>query len=463
MPTAHLLRLSPLAVAAALLGGCVPRADVQSPPPLQSQSWSSPLPGAGVAPATLAQSLRAPELAVFMERARHANPDVLAALARVRQARAALRSARAEAAPLVTPTLSLRGVQSDESGGGSFQFSPAAAGVDLSWELDLFGRLASERGAARARVAAAGFDAEAMALVIEAELARAFVRHAALAARIRLLDENLASARELERIIQVRQRLGAATRVETGLQATEVRQLEVERTRLVEAQRRTRTAMAVLVGDEAPLFTAPIVEMAELSVPPAALVQPAELLVRRPDLRAAEARIAAASGDVEAARRAFLPQLRLSVGGLAQAASFSGPIGATLSIGADLLAPIFNRGRLHARLDGTTATQHESVQLYRSALLQALREAEDALTGTEQSRQRATLLEEAAIEARVTAQLARRQYVEGYADLQRVLEAQARLIAIEDARVIATQERMDAAIDLYRAMGGAFATRLLPG
>jgi outer membrane protein, multidrug efflux system len=266
-----------------------------------------------------------------------------------------------------------------------------------------------------------------------------------------VLDEG---AGELERIIGVRLRLGAATRVDLGLQAVEVRQLEVERTRIVEALRRTRNAMAALAGDEAPLFAAPLADLAELSPPQLALVQPAELLVRRPDLRAAEARIAAASGDVESARRAFLPQLRLSAGALGQAASLSGPLGATLSVGADLLAPIFNRGRLRGALGEASATQRESVELYRAALLQALREAEDALAGAAQSRERSLLLDRIVGDARETARLARLQYVEGYADLQRVIEAESRLIAIEDARVLAMQERLEAAIDLYRAMGG---------
>jgi outer membrane protein, multidrug efflux system len=450
-------RLPLLCLVAAASAGCVPKADLASTPPLESQAWSAPAPRHPAAIADLATAFGSPELAAYVARARAANPDLLAALARIRRARAALREAGADAQPVITPNLSLQAVGSDDSGGSDFQFSPASAGLDISWEVDLFGRLAAGRRAERARLAAAAFDADAMALVIEAEIARALVAHAALAARIEWLDRNLVSARELERVIQVRERLGATTRVETGLQSTEVRQLEVERTRLVEAQRRTRTALAVLAGDEAPLFAAPLTSMAELSLPAVAAVQPAELLVRRADLRAAEARIAASAGDVQVARKAFLPQLRLSTSGLAQAASLTGPVGATLAIGADLLGAIFNRGRLHAQLDSATATQHEAVQLYRGALLQALREAEDALAGTEQSRRRAALLDQAVEEARVTARLARIQYLEGYADLQRVLEAQERLIALEDARLIATQEQMEAAIDLYRAMGGAFA------
>jgi len=96
----------------------------------------------------------------------------------------------------------------------------------------------------------------------------------------------------------------------------------------------------------------------------------------------------------------------------------------------------------------------ESVELYRKALLTALGEAEDALTAVERTRQRETLLIEIVEEARTTARLARRQYIEGEVDLARVLDAEQLLVQAEDARALAMQERLDAAIDLFKAMGG---------
>jgi len=273
-----------------------------------------------------------------------------------------------------------------------------------------------------------------------------------------LLDRNIANGRELERIINVRLREGAATRVDTGLQAIDVRQLEADRLRLVGALARTRNALAVLVGEEAPLFRLLPSSLAGVATPDVAPVQPGELLVRRPDIQAAEARIAAASGDIDQARRAFLPSLRLSASALGQAATLSGPIGATLSIGAGLLAPIFDRGRLNGRLYSATASQHESVELYRKALLTALGEAEDALASVEESRSRQLLIDRIVEEARVTARLARLQYLEGEADLRDVLDADRLLVQAEDARALSVQERINAAIDLYEAVGGSAQT-----
>lgn len=452
-----------LGLSTLLLSGCAPGVELAAPPPVLSTQWSvAPSDRLAGETRTLAEVFGSPELAALVQRALAANPDLGAATARIQQARAQLRSARAESLPTVSASLGTRATATDDRGSSPFDFSVGSAGLDLSWEIDLFGRQAAGRRSARALLAASEFDRAAVALSIEAELARAFVQHAVLRHRIGLLERNIASARELERIIATRLRLGAATRVDTGIQAVEVRQLEVERTRLLEARDRTRNAIALLVGEEAPVFSAPETAFDSLAAPAIALVQPGELLVRRPDVRAAEARIAAASGDVARARAAFLPQLRLSASGLGQAAALGGPIGLTAAIGADLLAPIFNRGRLRGELDFSSGVQRESVELYRSALLQAFREAEDALAGAEQSRARVALLDQIVEEARVTARLARLQYVEGYADLQTVVTAEGSLVAVEDARAVALQERLDAAIDLYRAMGGPGIAAPLP-
>ncbi len=459
-------RFHPLLIFMLLAAGCAPHVELADPPAISSQRWRqapaappASLPAAAAAaavPASLAEAMASPELAALVERALAANADIGAAAARIGQARAQLGIARAEALPVVTASAALTETRTDDSGNSLFDFSAGTAGLDVSWELDLFGRLAAGRRAARARFAAAAFDHEAVALTVEAETVRAFVQQAALADRIMLIDRNIQSARELERIIGVRRRHGVATRVDSGIAAVEVRQLEVERSRLVQARARTRNALAVLVGEEAPGFAPPGGEarLESFAFPRIAAVQPPELIVRRPDIRAAEARIAAASGDVGQARAAFFPRLRLSASALGQAAALGGPVGATLAAGADLLAPIFDRGRLNGELAFAGAAQRESVEAYRGALLNALREAEDALTAAVESRARHALLAEILTEARITARLARLQYMEGDADLQTVLDAERRLVAVEDALAIAAQERLEAAVDLYRAMGG---------
>jgi len=448
----------PAALAAlALLSACAaPKPRLPVAPEVLSAEWrGGPATAGAPLPQSLAAAFNLPLLHELTARALAANPDLGAATARVEQARAQMRIARAAMLPSVSATAGASATRSDGGGGGvRFESNGGFAGIDVAYELDLFGREAAGRRAARARARAAIFDREALALTLEAELARALVQSAALGERLRLLDRGIADARELERVIGVRFRLGEATRLETAQQAVELRRLEAERLRLIEAQERTRSAVAVLVGEEAPGFGLPRLAIAQFAVPAPAIVQPAELLVRRPDVRAAEARIAAAAGDVERARAAFLPSLRLSASGIGEAASLGGPVAAVLSVGANLLAPIFEGGRLRGELDFSAAVQRESVELYRSALLTALGEAQNALTAVSLSGERAGLVTAAVEEARTSARLSLRRYLEGETDFQFVADARADLVAAEDSAVLALQERLEAAIDLYRAMGG---------
>jgi NodT family efflux transporter outer membrane factor (OMF) lipoprotein len=443
-----------------LAAGCAPTPRLAVAPEIYSADWR-PRPAQAAVDAAPARSLGAAfgssALEAVTARAMAANPDLSIAAARIEQARAQLRIAKADSMPAAFASAGLSSARSNANVGAS-DFKEGSAGLDISYEVDLFGRVKAAKKAARARFDAVQFDRDAVALAVQADVARSFVQLAALARRLELLDRSIDRARELLRIIEVRQRLGEATKVDTGLQAIQLRQLEVQRERLAEARARTLNALSLLAGEEAPSFSAPVDDLAALSVPVVPAVLPAELLVRRPDILAAEARIRGARGDVAQARAAFLPRLRLSLGGFA-ASGFGGPIETVISAGASLLAPIFDGGRLRGNFDFASAAQVESVELYRKTLLTALRESEDALSGVDRSRAREALLAEIVRQATETARLARLQYVGGDADLRWVLDAESRLAEAEDAHALALQERLEAAIDLYRAFGGATAER----
>ena len=294
----------------------------------------------------------------------------------------------------------------------------------------------AERDAAVARFRSAEFDRDAVLLAVQTDVARAFVQQATLAARLDLVDRNITQQRELERIIRARVDAGEGTRVDLGLQTIQVRELQSERSRLEEALGRTRTSLAVLVGEEAPQFRHSPAALESLVVPSLRPVQPTELVARRPDVHAAEARIQAAGGDVRAARAAFYPRLTLSSRGLSQAAILGGPLSTLFSTGAGLLAPIFDRGRLRGNLEFAGGQQAESVALYRQALLNCLADAENAISAVNRSGERAEITEQIVTHARETARLARIQYLEGDTDLQRLFDAEQRLIESEDARLI---------------------------
>jgi NodT family efflux transporter outer membrane factor (OMF) lipoprotein len=395
-------------------------------------------------------AFRSAELDRLIAQARAANTDIAVARARIVQARGQLGVARAGS----LPTVSVSG-SGDVLRTAGHTSTSATPGLDIAWDVDLFGGARAGKRSARARLAAAGFQRDATQLAVESEVARAYVLTAALSDRLAVLDRARDNARELERIILVRLREGAATKVDSGLQTIEVRRIETQRSQMAEARVHAVNALAVLVGEEAPRFRLPDVTLAAFAYPDFQPVQPGELLVRRPDIKAAEANIRAAEGDVARARAALLPSLHISARALGESAVLGGPLQTVLTAGASLLQPIFSGGRLRGNLMTASGQQVESVETYRAALLTATREGADALNALAESRRRVTLLADTIEAARTTARLARRQYVEGAADLQTVLNAERGLLDLEDAHALAAQDRLDAAIDLYKAMGGA--------
>jgi outer membrane protein TolC len=218
-------------------------------------------------------------------------------------------------------------------------------------------------------------------LVVEGEVARAFIEHAGLGARLRLLAQGLTNARELDRIIGVRVREGAATRVESGLQRIEVRRIEAEISRLEEAQARTRNGLAVLVGDEAPSFVMPATRW-ESFVPPRS-PRSSPRCCSFAGLTSAPTRRGSPPRRVMSSRRAP-PFFRRS----ASRWERSSKLGRSVSRyppSRDWSRPIFDGGRRRGQLDAATGAQLETVEQYRRGLLVALGEAENALAGVAQS------------------------------------------------------------------------------
>lgn len=434
------------------LVGCAPTLEYAQPEPLASVTWSAP--GTGVATgvnARLPELLGSPELGRLTALALARNSDIRIADARVAQSSALLRQARQ--ATLPEASVSVGGRSQRQLDAGFTGFEEVFASLDLSLELDLFGRLGAAKQSATARFQAAQLSREAVSLAVEAEVAAAFVQGAALQRQVEIIDQNIKRAEELERIIRIRFEEGAASRVDLGLQSVHLLNLRAERSRFVEAQDNTRSALALLVGEEAPLFHAPDTDIDQLAMPQLAPASPAQLLAARPDIRAAEAMIAAANGDVREARANFFPKIDLGISTSATQ-TIGGPLAKAVNIGSSLLLPIFGRGRLEGEFRYSSAVQVEAVESYRKAILGALSEVEDANSAMKHSGDRAALYRQIVDEARTTADVANLRYIEGEEDLQSLLDAQQFLADAEEAQALALQAQIAARIALYRAMGG---------
>lgn len=435
--------------------GCAPDARLASAPTVEATRWSEGADSLSAerpaVPADIATLLGSPELATLTATALARNTDIAIAAASVERAAALLREARLAAFPAVS--LSTNANRSFARAGSSLDFRDAAASLDIDWNLDPFGRIGGAKSAALARTRAAEIERELVTLAVETNVAQAWVLRASLARRLEILDQIIGRAVDLERVVRLRHEAGAATRVDLGQQSMRVMNLRRNRTELVEALDRTRTALAVLCGAEAPLFTAAPANVAALAQPDLAQPPPRAVLAARPDVRAREAIIAASLGDVRAARAAFFPSISVSAQGLLADAS-GGVLTKSVSLGAAVLTPIFDRGRLRSALKVTEAEQAIAVEDYRATVLGALSEIENLRKSMAAARERATLIGMTIEEARLTARLARAQFIEGEEDLWTQIDAEQLLANAEDALVLNMQERLLMQIGLYRAMGG---------
>ena len=395
------------------------------------------------------------------------NPGLEASVARIEQARANLRIAGADLFPTIGASLdSTRNWVSGEGfgggfgtgiggrgvGGGGFSGTTHLGRVNVSYELDVFGRIRAGQAAAAERYAASRYDRAAVELLLLAEVADGFVSVTSLRERLAIARANLDAERQVLGVVEARLREGKTSRLEVAQQRTAFANAEAAVTALEQLLRDAANALAVLQGAMPDGAAAGPDALAALTLPSIAPGQPALLLTRRPDLQRAEAELAAANADIGAARAALLPSLSLSGSG-----NFGIDPATTIgSLAAALAAPIFQGGRLQAGVELSQARRAELVANYRDAVLTAVREVEDALNAVNASARRRAALTVAAREAVSATRLARQLFLEGRADFLTLLTSQAAEFRAEDAQVEARRAEFSAAIALYRALGGGW-------
>lgn len=457
-------RTLPGVIAIALAcASCAPSVRTAQIQPVESVKWSLDADGIPEVKmalhADLAALLGSRELGSLIAQAQAQNPSIAIASAQIERSTALVDEARSAA----LPSLSASAGANREAGqrGNTFDFRSTFASLDFEVNIDPFGRFGGAKSAALARTRAAEIQRELIALAVETGIARAWVSRAALAGRIQILDHAIARAVELERIVRKRYEEGAATRVELGQQSMRVTNMHRRRTELAEALDKTRTALATLCGEEAPAFKSLPANISAFSQPDLVPPAPAILLAARPDIRASEALIAAANGDLRAARAAFYPSINFSAQGLLANAA-GGLLTKAVTLSASVLTKIFDRGRLRSNLRVTAADQVIAVEQYRLNVLNALTEVEDIRTTIAAARERASLVGQIVEEARLTARLAQAQYIEGEEDLWTEIDAEQLLADAEDAQVLSREEQLLEQIAMYQAMGGSDIIHRIP-
>jgi multidrug efflux system outer membrane protein len=396
------------------------------------------------------------------------NADLLIAAARVDEARALLGEANSFFWPQVDvqATSSRQEVSTRTSNffpGIPREYSNHRATLNVSYELDLFGRLRSNAAAARAELEASEASREAVRLALAAQVARSYFAVRALGEQVLLTRRNV-ELREQALALQRRRLQGGV------ISEFDLRQLEAEaanvRAQLPPLERdreREEVALAVLLGrnPKAVFEGAVKVKQAEhetLGPPAIPSGLPSELLLRRPDLVEAERVLAAANARIGVARAEMFPSIALTgfLGSESAALSnlFSGGAAATWQIAASVAQPIFTGGRLQARTEAAEARERAALAQYQQAIRSAFGEVRSALIA--QSRARESYEAESVRENALaeSLRLARLRYQNGVASQLDVLDAERGLLAAQIARVDALRAHRAAVADLFRALGG---------
>tara|TARA_R110002051_G_scaffold83393_1_gene147743 strand:+ start:49747 stop:51159 length:1413 start_codon:yes stop_codon:yes gene_type:complete len=444
-----------LLTASLLLSACtinspVPQAQVSAP-----ANWTQPANQLAWPSVDWWRAYDNEPLEALILRARSGNLDLATAASRLLQADAQLRQAGAALLPQVDGSLSTNRSGTDTSNSGSSY----SAGLSTRYEVDFWGRNQALRNASLASLQATRFDQETLAISIEAAVVTTWLQILENDQRLQLAEDSLDSAVRVLELVEARYRFGAADSLELSQQRTLVAQLRAGLPTLQQRQLQLRNSLALLLGDPPDSVLPPSSPLTDIAIPPVAAGLPSELLERRPDIRASEARLQGANADLSAARAALFPSIQLTAQlgaqSLALGSLVSNPA-TSWSLAAGLVQPIFQGGQLRAQVDVSTARQEELLVDYRRTLLTALGEVDTALGAVQQAEQRYGFLLTASDQAERAFQLAEARYREGSISLQTLLDTQRTWYGSLDSL---TQQRATwllASIDLYRALGGGW-------
>jgi outer membrane protein, multidrug efflux system len=451
-----------LAAAALAACGSAPTLNTPKAPALAATFAQAPSGAAATEPAELFwRGFKDNELDELVAQALRANSDVRIAQARVLEARSLATLAGAGDLPSVGAGAGVARSRTPNGSGGSATGNSFSAGLEASWEIDLFGRRASEKAAARADVAASEAQVQATRLLVAGEVARWYFELRTLQERLRVAQESLMTQREALKLVQARLDAGRGTALDTerakalvlGTEAT-LPALELQ---AVLASHR----IAVLTGQPPGTLQGKLAAAKPLpglqAMPLSAVGSPEQLLRRRPDLIAAEQQAAAAAARVGQAHKARWPKLTLS-GSLGLNAGRIGDLGDSASfvynLGAQLAYALFDNGANQALVGAAQARNEAAVLAYDKAVLLALEDAEGALAGYTRSQQQAQALFGAAQAADKAAEIARSRFGAGVSDFLAVLDAERERLAARDRLAQAQAAAAVSVVGVYKALGG---------
>lgn len=461
-----------LALGITLLSGCMVGPDFTAPTSKAPAAWpqgiaeSQPV---GTPVDTRWWTLfHDPQLDQLIARSTRSNLDLRAAGARLLQARAARQIVSGDSTPTVTGTASAQRARNSEEGlqdisglEGKKAYSVWQPGVDVSWEVDMWGRVRRELESADASVEASAELRRDVLLTVQAETASDYIQLRSLQAQRATTEQNLALARHSLKLTEVKMRDGVATRLEGAEARAQVALIQARLPMLDQQQSRLLNALSFLLAEPPGALKTELT--ASRAVPPTPekvpVGLPSELVRRRPDIRAAEAKLHAATADIGVATADFYPRLTLTGDVGLQAMQFSqlGNWGAHFfSFGPSLSLPIFEGGRLRGQLALRKAQQQEAAVNFQRTVLKAWHEVDDALVDYDTYQQQRSQLNTVVENDRLALDAAQKQYVAGATDFLNVLTVQQALLNAQQAQVASDADVSLSMVRIYKALGGGW-------
>jgi len=463
-PATHPMPPAPIAASA-------PKAYKEEPPQsfAESKDWKHSLPADTLAKGKWWEAFHDPALNEIEERVDVGNQSLKSAEARFRQARAYIQEARAARLPTVSAGASITRnrlslnravpVPAYETGNGDFSLH-----FDAEYELDLWGRVRSLIAASAESAQATAADIQTVRLSLHAEVALAYFGLRNLESEQRILDRTVAS---YERALALRRRRFAGgiitqadvAQAETNLEAARAQQLD-----LAERRARFTHALATLTGQTADVFSVTETKV-QFAAPSIAVGLPSELLERRPDIAAAERRVAIANTQVGLTKVAFFPRVMLGLTAGLEGGSianwFNWP-SRLWALGPSAAQMLFDAGRRRAATDGAIANYDATIADYRRTVLTAFQQVEDQAASLRVLEAEAAKQKDAIAAARRAEALALNRYNGGLVTYLEVSAAQT--TTLQNERILSAIEhrQMEASVLLIKALGGSWDVKSLP-
>jgi NodT family efflux transporter outer membrane factor (OMF) lipoprotein len=461
-------RLSPLLLSMALAGCATAppysRPEIEVPAAYKEapQGWTQAAPADAMERGPWWQLFGDAQLNALASQALAANQTVAASVAAYDQARAAVREQRAS----FWPGVNLQGGASRSGGSGAGSSAVPSGGggntryqlsLGASWAPDFFGRVRNAVGSAEARAQASEADLASSRLAILGELATDYFSLRETDAEATILRDTIAAYERSLQSTRNRYDAGVAPKSDVLQAQTQLANAQADLVGVQQQRAQFEHAIAVLVGRAPGGFSLPVAPWNPEALPAVPPSLPSTLLQRRPDIAAAERRVAAANADIGVARTGYFPNLTLSASDGFSAARLGDLFSANAwSLGLSLAQTVFDAGATSARVDEARAAWAQSVAQYRQTVLDAFRDVEDQLASQQALQRQYQLRREASEAADQTEQQVMNRYRAGQVSFSEVVQAQVSALSARRALVQLTGSRQTAAVALVQALGGGW-------